>query len=185
MKRIYKILSIITCVIVTSKISHIHSENLELFFRNACSDGVKVYDSPITTDTISIIYDDCANENYYDVVLLNKSHNRFFVSIYLNANFIKQGWVDCCKCGTYMYSHQCNQDGVWIFSIYNTPDVNEGQKVFYANYCDGFIDDAIPVLDFYMDRDNRYWIKTEFMFQNTLYSGWTKDFCSNIYGSCN
>ena len=100
---------------------------------------------------------------------------------------IIDGWLYKEQCGVWLLGRYI-KDGLFIVRLYAKP----GQPSPIIRLYDKMLDDfgkytngkAVPVLDFKLYQGH-YWIKTVIVKNHKRIVGWTRDYCPNIYGSCN
>ena len=177
-------------VLLQSNFSFSQENNLVVFFRDAITDSIPIYSSETSTDYIAKIKEDPELENWHDVEILKVSNNRYKVHIMpLNvANVVPiDGWVDKEQCGVWLRAW--HQEGeLFIVRLYSEP----GKSFPFLKLFDKMPDDfgkytneeAAPVLDYKYYKGD-YWIKTVIIKDKHKVIGWTRDFCPNVYDSCN
>lgn len=177
-------------VLLQSNFSFSQENNLVVFFRDAITDSIPIYSSETSTDYIAKIKEDPEKENWHDVEILKVSDNRYKVHIIpLNvANVVPiDGWVDKEQCGVWLRAW--HQEGeLFIVRLYSEP----GKPFPFLKLFDKMPDDfgkytneeAAPVLDYKYYKGD-YWIKTVIIKDKHKVIGWTRDFCPNVYDSCN
>ena len=177
-------------VLLQSNFSFSQENNLVVFFRDAITDSIPIYSSETSTDYIAKIKEDPEKENWHDVEILKVSDNRYKVHIMpLNvANVVPiDGWVDKEQCGVWLRAW--HQEGeLFIVRLYSEP----GKPFPFLKLFDKMPDDfgkytneeAAPVLDYKYYKGD-YWIKTVIIKDKHKVIGWTRDFCPNVYDSCN
>jgi hypothetical protein len=185
-----KKLILIMVVLLQSNFSFSQENNLVVFFRDAITDSIPIYSSETSTDYIAKIKEDPEKENWHDVEILKVSDNRYKVHIMpLNvANVVPiDGWVDKEQCGVWLRAW--HQEGeLFIVRLYSEP----GKPFPFLKLFDKMPDDfgkytneeAAPVLDYKYYKGD-YWIKTVIIKDKHKVIGWTRDFCPNVYDSCN
>jgi hypothetical protein len=185
-----KKLILIMVVLLQSNFSFSQENNLVVFFRDAITDSIPIYSSETSTDYIAKIKEDPEKENWHDVEILKVSDNRYKVHIIpLNvANVVPiDGWVDKEQCGVWLRAW--HQEGeLFIVRLYSEP----GKPFPFLKLFDKMPDDfgkytneeAAPVLDYKYYKGD-YWIKTVIIKDKHKVIGWTRDFCPNVYDSCN
>jgi hypothetical protein len=185
-----KKLILIMVVLLQSNFSFSQENNLVVFFRDAITDSIPIYSSETSTDYIAKIKEDPEKENWHDVEILKVSDNRYKVHIMpLNvANVVPiDGWVDKEQCGVWLRAW--HQEGeLFIVRLYSEP----GKPFPFLKLFDKMPDDfgkytneeAAPVLDYKYYKGD-YWIKTAIIKDKHKVIGWTRDFCPNVYDSCN
>lgn len=165
-------------------------ENLVVFLADATTNSVPVYANDTSMDCITNIKEDSIKKNLYDVEILVQSNNRYKVCITSsmdeNTSPIN-GWVDKESCGVLLHGRYVTSD-VCIVSLYLIPDQPYPFLEITDKYADGFGEytnnKAVPILDYKL-HNGEYWIKTVIIKDNKKIVGWTKDYCPNVFGSCN
>lgn len=157
---------------------------------DSITNGVPVYANDTSIESITNIKEDSIKKNGYDVEILAQSNNRYKVritsSLYENATPIN-GWVDKNQCGVWLHGRFISPDLCFV-SLYLMPD----QPYPFIKITDRYADDfgkytnnkAVPVLD-YKFYNGMYWIKTVIIKDKENIIGWTRDYCPNVFGSCN
>lgn len=165
-------------------------EPLVVFFADATTDSISVYRNDIDIECFIKIKEDSESENWHDVEILGQSNDKYKVRIIAinedNAEPIN-GWVYKVHCGVWLHG-RFHTPACSVVSLYNRPEDLYPFTHLKGKYVDDFgkytNDMAIPILD-YRFYNGIYWIKTEIVEDGKKISGWTRDYCPNIYGSCN
>ena len=186
MKKIF----IVTIIAVASCQTILSQEIFTVFLTNGVTDSVTVYNSE--TDSIGFIQikEDLQKDNWHDVEILGTSNNRYKVRIIplneTNATSIN-GWVEKEQCGVWLRGRYIKRD-LFVVRLYSNPGQSKPIFEICYNYLGGFKeypdDNAVPVLDFTLYQGH-YWIKTKINKGGSIIQGWTKDYCPDVYGSCN
>ena len=141
-------------------------------------------------EKLVVFFTDAITSGVPDVEILGQSKNRYEVRIIaINENNIAPivGWVDKVRCGVWLRGKNINS-GLWSVSLYRSPSKLNPFMEIMDKYIDGFgtytNDKAVPVLNYKLYK-GKYWIKTEIIKDNNRIIGWTRDYCPNVYGSCN
>ena len=115
-------------------------------------------------------------ENYYSVEILNSMSDRHLVRITCAASSSKaliEGWVEKRICNVWLWTMEQGDS----INIYEGPT----ESCHYIKVdLTGCSNVAVPVLS--ISKDGWYYISI--MNGDISLSGWTKNVCSNIYGSC-
>lgn len=165
------------------------NEHLVVFLQDAKSEKVCVYVSETSDDVCAEIMEDSLLENWHIVEILDNGENRYNVIIrseqYPQA-FMVKGWIKKENCGVYLYGRQRYNDQ-YVVNMYQSPHDSKPQKTLLSIYPDCFPQGesrSSPVLDFFFDGTS-FWVKTSVRLDDESIVGWTKDYCPNVYGSCN
>ena len=186
MKKLFVIIVLIAkCHILLSQ-----ENKLVVFFVDAVTSGVPVYPNDTDTFSIAVVKENTEKENWHDVELLGQSKNRYKVRVIaINENHVAPivGWVDKEQCGVWLWGKYMKPDH-WIVSLYHLPSnkypflkISDKDIDGFGTYTDN---KAVPVLNYKLYKGH-YWIKTEIIREQKRTIGWTRDYCSNVYGSCN
>ena len=106
-----------------------------------------------------------------------------------NMNAPITGWVDKEQCGVWFWGRWTKPENC-IVSLYHMPGLLCSFIKITGKYPDCFDNysttnnKAFPVLDYKLYK-GEYWIKTVIVKDEKKIVGWTKDYCPNVYGSCN
>lgn len=136
---------------------------------------VNIYQAPTGREVTGCIFQDSINEtNYYEVRLLEKSSLRFkvWMQAYETVEPIV-GWIDK-ECIAVHPDILDDNQGYYVV-LYNSPD-KFPRKVYLKDK----FDEVLTVIDY-----DGQWLKVVFAVNTKLHEGWVKDFCPNIYNSCN
>ena len=185
-----KKLIVIIVLIAKCHILFSQEENFEAFFVDAITKAVPVYADETGNDIITNIREFREKENWHDIEILEKSNKRYKVRITssVGENLVPiNGWVDKEQCGVWLYGRFADTEHS-IVSFYLTPN----QPYPFLKITDKYSDDfgkytnnkAVPVLD-YEFHDGDYWIKTVITKDKKKVVGWTKNYCPNVFCSCN
>jgi hypothetical protein len=187
-----KKIAIIFLLIIAKCNALFSQENLVVFFTDAITNGVLVYSSDTSNDSVAIINEDSEKENWHDVEILGQLNNRYRVRIIaINENNIEPiyGWVDKEQCGVWLHSRYIQPD-LFVVSLYDYPGQSIPYMTLKSQNCYDFEkysntnSGAVPVLDYKLC-DGKYWIKTLVINDGRIYIGWTTNYCPNPYDSCN
>ena len=183
---------LIIIIVLIAKCNVLFSqESFSTFFADAVTEGVPVYSNDTGNDIITIIKEFTEKENWHDVEIWEKSDKRYKVHITSCQDSIAtpsiNGWVDKEQCGVFLYGRFTNQN-LAIVSFYLTPDqpypflkITDQYPDAFGKYSNG---KAVPVLDYEL-HDGKYWIKTVITKDKKKVVGWTRNYCPNIFCSCN
>lgn len=185
-----KKLIVIIVLIAKCHILFSQEENFEAFFVDAITKAVPVYADETGNDIITNIKEFREKENWHDIEILEKSNKRYKVRITssVGENLVPiNGWVDKEQCGVWLYGRFADTEHS-IVSFYLTPN----QPYPFLKITDKYSDDfgkytnnkAVLVLD-YEFHDGDYWIKTVITKDKKKVVGWTKNYCPNVFCSCN
>ena len=185
-----KKLIVIIVLIAKCHILFSQEENFEAFFVDAITKAVPVYADDTGNDIITNIKEFREKENWHDIEILETSNKRYKVRITssVGENLVPiNGWVDKEQCGVWLYGRFADTEHS-IVSFYLTPN----QPYPFLKITDKYSDDfgkytnnkAVPVLD-YEFHDGDYWIKTVITKDKKKVVGWTKNYCPNVFCSCN
>ena len=137
---------------------------------------INIYESESGKMPFTVINQDSILENYYSVEILNSTMERHLVRIMCAASSSKaliEGWIEKKFCNVWLWTIEQSN----TISIYAEP-VQSSQyvKVDISEYSNI----AVPVLN--ISKDGWYYVSIT-NGEHPL-SGWTKNVCTNIYGSC-
>ena len=165
-------------------------ENLVVFFVDAITNVVPVYSNDTDNDSITNIIEYAEKENWHDVEILGQSNNRYKVHITSSTNENVEsiiGWVDRERCGVWLHGKYMKKE-LFIISLYSKPGQSNPfirlQSKFFGDFERYTNGKAAPVLDYKL-YNGEYWIKTVIVKDKKEIIGWTKDYCPNVYDSCN
>ena len=139
--------------------------------------AVPLYEDDSSALPIATIYQDTLIENWYRVEIIGESNSRFRVVIgssWSVSDFELKVWIDkknvaVCNWPTMPYDGEC----LYLFS---KPDKNSKRQIIHA---DEIIDWKSQVTGV-----NDDWYRIIVITKAGKKEGWTKDYCPNIYGSC-
>ena len=187
-----KTVAILFFVIVKCQVLFSQKDNLVVFFTDAITNSVPVYADDTTIVSYTSVKEDTEKENWHDVEILEQSNNRYKVCITaINEENIAPitGWVDKEQCGVWFWGRWTKPENC-IVSLYQMPGLLCSFIKITGKYPDCFDNysttnnKAFPVLDYKLYK-GEYWIKTVIVKDEKKIVGWTKDYCPNVYGSCN
>ena len=152
-----------------------YGQHSSCFFKQTNS-PINIYESESGEIPFAVINQDSILENYYSVEILNSTMERHLVRIMCAASSSKallEGWVEKRFCNVWLWTmEQGNTINIYEEPIqsshYVMVDLSE-----YSNI-------AAAVLN--ISKDGWYYVST--MNGEHSLSGWTKNICTNIYGSC-
>jgi len=164
-------------------------ENLTVFLRGAKYEKVCVYVSEKNDKVCAEIQEDSLLENWHNVEIIGNGKNRYNVIIRSEQHpntFMVKGWINKKNCGVYLYGrHRLNNQ--YAVNVYQSPHDSKPIMTLLNTCPDSFPQGeygAVPVLDVYRDGTS-YWVKISIRHDGKSIVGWTKDYCPNVYGSCN
>lgn len=139
--------------------------------------NVLLYEDDSSTRPIATIYQDSLIENWYRVEIIGETENRFKVVIgsdWSNSDFALKVWIDkknvaVCNWPTMPYEGKC----LYLFS---KPDKNSERQVIHADDILDWKSQVTSVKD--------SWFRITVRTKTGHKEGWTKNYCPNIYGSC-
>ncbi len=168
MKRLFYFIGLILCV-------ESYGQNIPCFF-NQVNSPINIYESDCSEIPFAVINQDSILENYYSVEIMNSTIQRHQVRVMCAASSSKaliEGWVEKRICNVWLWTME---QGNTIF-IYEEPvQSSHYVKVDLTEYSNI----AVPVLD--VSKDGWYYVSITNR-EHSLF-GWTKNVCTNIYGSC-
>lgn len=147
-----------------------------LCFLSQTDSLITVYELEDGETAFAVISQDTITENYYSVEIQNSSKERYFVRIMSASSSSKaslEGWVK---------KDQCH---VWLWPIEQENTIIIYEEPAHSSHCfkvdiTEFNDIPAPVLD--ISKDGWYYVSLKH--GHNSFSGWTKNVCTNIYGSC-
>ena len=152
-----------------------YSQSSQCFFKQT-NTPINIYESETSTILFAVINQDSILENYYSVEILNSMSDRHLVRITCAASSSKaliEGWVEKRICNVWLWTMEQGDS----INIYERPT----ESCHYIKVdLTGCSNVAVPVLS--ISKDGWYYISI--MNGDISLSGWTKNVCSNIYGSC-
>ena len=163
------------CFIVLILSIETYGQHSPCFFKQSNS-PINIYESDCSMTPFAVINQDSILENYYSVEIMNSTMQSHLVRIMCAASSSKaliEGWVEKRICNVWLWTME---QGNYIF-IYEEPiQSSHYVKVDLTEYSSI----AVPVLN--ISKDGWYYISIP----NGEYSlfGWTKNVCTNIWGSC-
>lgn len=165
-------------------------EPFVVFFADAITDSIPVYRNNTDMECFIKIKEDSEKENWHNVEILDQSNDRYKVSITScqeDGSKSVNGWVDKAQCGVWLRGKYIERE-LFVISLYTdsnllTPFMKLHSKYFgdFEKYTNG---KAAPILD-YKYYNGEYWIKTVITRKGKKITGWTRDYCPNVYDSCN
>lgn len=163
---------------------------LEVFLRCEDKENVPVYEHRQGNKLVAMIKDDAENELWHTMEIIACSRTRFKVRIYdplKNEGLMAVGWIDKTRCGVHLHGKFMTND-TSIVNLYKNPGEEVPYVTLKSQYPDVFFEfeekHSVPVLG-YKTIAGKIWIKTKLLVENRYVVVWTKDYCPNIYGSCN
>ena len=175
MKRILYIIALMLGIEVA-----LAEDNFVLITHN---DPVCIYPSAFATRPNRIIQQIDELEVLYAFKVIDDSLFRFKVQIYepyricgkdYDSLYTSTGWIDKINTTVFMRS-TCHDDGVYI-KLYEAPKLVSKYTKIAEN--DDFECEA------YVDKIRDKWYHINFVYHDSLFSGWTPIYCVNPYG-CN
>lgn len=152
-----------------------YGQHSPCFFRQTNS-PINIYESDCSKTPFAVINQDSIIENYYSVEILNSAKQRHLVRImsaYSSSKALIEGWVEKRICNVWLWP--AGPDYTTI-NIYEEPDQSSHYiKVDLAEYSNL----AASVL---ISKERWYYVSITI--GELSLSGWTKNVCPNIYGSC-
>ncbi len=152
-----------------------YGQQILCFFEQTNS-PINIYESENSKIPFAVINQDSVLENYYSVEILDSALERFLVRITSASSFSKaslEGWVEKGKCNVWLWTMGQGD----TINIYEEPvQSSHYVKVDLTEYSNI----AAPVLN--VSKDGWYYVAI--MNGKHSLSGWTKNVCTNIYGSC-
>lgn len=152
-----------------------YGQHSPCFFKQTNS-PINIYESASGEIPFAVINQDSILENYYSVEILNSTMERHLVRIMCAASSSKaliEGWVEKRFCNVWLWTiEQSNTINIYEEPVqsshYVKVDLTEYSKI------------TAPVLD--VSKDGWYYVSIT-NGEHSLF-GWTKNVCTNIYGSC-
>ena len=139
--------------------------------------NVPLYEDAGSTLPVATLYQDSLLENFYRVDIIGESGTRFMVVIgsdWSDSDFELKAWIDKKNVAV------CNwptmpSDGNCLY-LFSKPDKNSERQVIHADEILDWKSQVTSVKDSWF----RIIVKTK----TGQKEGWTKNYCPNIYGSC-
>jgi hypothetical protein len=163
-------------LIVVTCCFNVYAQHGSCFFLSTNS-HINIFDSEDSKNVFAMVKQDSLKENYYSAEILDLSLKRYKVRIMsatssTNSNAFIEGWVDKSICHIWLWE-MLPTDNIYIFE---TPSLDSDyQDVSLDNYHNI----ALPILDI----KNGWYYITLINGEKSI-SGWTKNVCTNVWGSC-
>lgn len=154
-----------------------YAQNSNCCFLYNMNEHIPLYQTSEDSTTFLFLYQDTLRENYYTLQIIDYKNNRFQVRIIDENNINTTGWINKEHC--YVWCWLMSSNSIYLFSEPNKVDsrieIFEDDMLYNHG---GYIANII-------DFDNKSnWIKISLTTKNSEYTGWTLNYCNNIYGSC-
>ena len=172
MKNIFVILSLfVSCLSVS------YAQNNNYCFVYNMNEYIPLYQNSDDSIASSSLYQDTLKENYYSLQIIDCKKDRFKVRIIDENDINTTGWIDKEYCFVWCWLMSSNSiylfpepDMVNSYTEISEDDMSCNRGGYVAN-----------IIEF----DNKSnWIKISLTTKTSAYTGWTLNYCNNIYGSC-
>lgn len=152
-----------------------HAQQHKCFFieRNA---PIRIYSTDVGCDAFATIKQDSVKEEWFDVTILKTSNSRHRVGIKSASSesdsFI-EGWVETRQCGVWIWP---TEDSGCVY-LYKEPTTDLP--------CAAVCRDSLLCEYASVNRiSENGWYEVLIKTRDGILVGWTKNICTNIYGSC-
>lgn len=154
-----------------------HSQSFECFLHNL-NDSVFLYLNYTDSIPYCTLFQDTTKENYYNLYLLENRGERFRVRVedyFHSINTI--GWIQKQHCAVWIWLMSSNS--IYLFSDHNVySECQEIAEKELSKTAYGYHGRVIDYLE------NSQWVKISIDTKHGNVTGWTLNYCNNIYGSC-
>ena len=172
MKNIFVILSLfVSCLSVS------YAQNNNYCFVYNMNEYIPLYQNSDDSIASSSLYQDTLKENYYSLQIIDNENNRFQVNVIGENNANTIGWIDKEYC--YVWCWFMSSNSIYLFPEPNM--VNSYTEISEDDMSSNRGGYVANIIEF----DNKSnWIKISLTTKTSVYTGWTLNYCNNIYGSC-
>lgn len=153
-----------------------YSQSSQCFFKQTNA-PINIYESKSSMTPFAMIEQDSILENYYSVEILDISLKRYKVKVLSataspSSDAFIEGWVDKNMCY------------VWLWEMFPDNNIFIFEKPLRnSDYVDVILDNSQNVTLPILDVKNGWYYITVINGEKSI-SGWTKNVCTNIWGSC-
>lgn len=160
------------------------NNNLTVFLSSR-NTSVPIYKNPVGHEVSAYIIEDHSYDEGNILIIKDKSSLRYKIEVFTPSGKVVCGWINKVDCAVYVRP----KGSVW--NINKSPFENNPIGIFNSNEIETIIP-YLVVLDFdykEFDYNNQtykdWWLKVGFMFHDTYFEGWTREFCPDINHGCN